>query len=106
MCFKITCDNFIINYFFENKKKEVSIKVLEVKKYDIEKAFDKCIYIDLYKDSIRETIYYNKNILSSQDGSVIKCEYKKIKKDMLNDLNYYLPCEIKKKYLNKLAMTT
>jgi hypothetical protein len=105
MCEKITCDNFIINYFYKNKINEVSIKVLEEKKINIEKAFNKNIYIDLYKDSIYETIIYNKYIFSlCQDNNIIKCDYKKIRKRLLNDLNYYIPIKVKRKYLKELVV--
>ena len=103
MCVRITSENFILNYFFAKNIYEASLKDLVVKKCAIEKYFDKNVYIDLYKSSIRETIYYNEKYLSFESG-IIKCKLESILEDhILDDLNNSLPAEIKNKYLGELA---
>jgi hypothetical protein len=104
VCVKISSENFILNYFVVKGIGEASLKDLANKKYAIEKIFDKNVYIDLYKSSIRETIYYNSKYLSSEKDA-IKCELKNIIKDnVLDDLNSSLPPEIKEKYLEEMAV--
>jgi len=106
MCVKITSENFILNYFVAKKIGNASLKDLVIKKHAIENFFDKNVYIDLYKTSIRETIYYNKRYLSfgSSENDIIKCELKNLIDDnVLDDVNSFLPAEIKDKYLEELA---
>ena len=106
MCVKISSENFILNYFGAKKTDKASLRDLVVKKYAIEKIFDKNVYIDLYKTSIRETIYYNKRYLSfgSSENDIIKCKLKNLIDDnVLDEVNSSLPAEIKDKYLEELA---
>ena len=104
MCVKITSENFILNYFGVKKISRASLKDLETKKCAIEEYFNKNVYIDLYKTSIRETIYYNKRYLSFGRSDIIKCNLENMTKDnVLNDVNSSLPEEIKDKYLEELA---
>jgi len=106
VCVKITSENFILNYFGAKKIVKASLKDLVTKKSAIEEVFDKNVYIDLYKTSIRETIYYNKKYLSfgSSKNDTIKCKLKNLIDDnILEDVNSSLPAEIKDKYLEELA---
>ena len=97
---------FPAKLFWAKKIVKASLKDLVIKKVAIEKVFDKNVYIDLYKTSIRETIYYNKRYLSfgSSKNDTIKCKLKNLIDDnVLEDVNSSLPEEIKDKYLEELA---
>jgi len=106
VCVKITSENFILNYFGAKKIVKASLKELATKKCAIEEVFNKNVYIDLYKSSIQETIYYNKRYLSFKDykRDIIKCKLKNLIDDnVLEDVNSSLPAEIRDKYLEELA---
>ena len=98
MCYFIDTTNFIVNYFFEREEEMVNIKRLEEKKFEIESASKKKIYINLNRDSFTKTLYYYSDILSL-NNDIIHCKVSNLNKHSQEDFNFKLPVELKEQYL-------
>lgn len=103
MCIKVDSSNFILNYFYKNKKQsQVDIPTLLSKKKKIEDAIGDDIYIILSNESIDITLVYYRNILKMENGH-IHCNQEKLITLLIEDVNYKIPAKVRDKYLELLS---
>lgn len=99
MCFRISPDNFLVNYFANSSKQSASYAELSAFKRSIEKSLDDSVYIIFDRDAIAVTLRYNGDLFREKDDSIQFIKKAFIGRD-IKDFNVFIPSRIRTNYVN------